>query len=817
MATGGSVDGLVSGLDTTTIISQLMSLERQPQNRLKTLKTSLGNEISVYQSLNSKFSALASKAQELARAAGWRAMKASSSSTAVTATASSNAAAGQLSFTVQQLARAGSVASTGTVASPSAVVAGGPVVVSRGADALGFSNVAGGAGLTTGSHTITVTQATSGASAVGTGALAGTTTFGADVTLDVTVSGVAKQYTISAGSYSQSQLATALTAASGGDLTATVDGAGVLTITTTHEGSAASLAVTGGTAAASLALATGGPATAGTNGLLTVDGGPVVTVTSAGPGGATTLTGPKGTVDASIASGLRVGTATVVNVDAGSGSLASLVDSINAAGAGISAAAVKVGATGYRLQISSTTTGADSNISVDTTNLTGGVASFATVQSGRDARIRIGEGAGAYDVTSRTDTITDLLPGVTVQLQAADPAATVTLTVAQDGNALADKVAALVDAANGALSTIKTNSTYDPETRKAGILLADGKARHLADRVYTAISSAVGDNSLGSAGAVGISLVRDGTIAFDRAKFLAAYAANPAAVADLFQEGGTATDSRVSYLAGSDNTQAGTYAVNITTPASQASATGTALSGAGILAAETIEVRVGGASGTTATYAASAGESLESVADGLNAAFAQQSLALSAQVVSGQLVLRSSAYGSTAKFEVRSSALGVAGEQTGLVAASGVWEQHAGVDVAGTINGVTATGNGQALIAPATDSTLGGLALTVTATTAGALGTFTYVPGIAARLDAAASDAIDFGTGSITTAISGRQQRITDIDSRIADWDVRLAAREATMRRQFAAMETALGNLRNQSNWLAGQLASLPTSSSSSQ
>ena len=32
------------------------------------------------------------------------------------------------------------------------------------------------------------------------------------------------------------------------------------------------------------------------------------------------------------------------------------------------------------------------------------------------------------------------------------------------------------------------------------------------------------------------------------------------------------------------------------------------------------------------------------------------------------------------------------------------------------------------------------------------------------------------------------------------------------MRRQFAAMETALGNLRNQSNWLAGQLASLPTS-----
>jgi flagellar hook-associated protein 2 len=376
-------------------------------------------------------------------------------------------------------------------------------------------------------------------------------------------------------------------------------------------------------------------------------------------------------------------------------------------------------------------------------------------------------------------------------------------------------VSALVDAANAAQSTIASNSTYDPETRKAGLLLADGNARRLADSVYSAISSLVPGSSLGSAGGVGISLGKDGTVAFDRNKFLAAYAADPAAVARLFQEGGTATDSHVAFLSGSDNTRAGTYAVNITQAAAQAERVGTGLSGAGLLAGETIEVRIGGGSGVTATYAAEAGETLDSVADGLNAAFAAQSMAMSAQVVGGQLVLRSSAYGSLASFEVRSSALGAAGEQTGLVAATGVWESHAGVDVAGSINGVTATGQGQALIAPALDSTLGGLALTITATVAGDLGTFTYIPGVAARLDAAASDAIDFGTGSITTAISGRQSRISQIDNQISNWDVRLAAREATMRRQFAAMETMLGKLRDQSNWLAGQLASLPTSSSS--
>jgi len=632
-----SVDGLISGLDTTTIINQLMSLERAPQDRLKTQKSAIGSEIAIYQTLNTKFSALAAKAQELARPAGWAVMKATSSSAAVTATATSSASAGQLSFTVQQLARAESVASTGTVASTAVIVATGPVT-------------------------------------------------------------------------------------------------------------------------------------------------------------------------------LHVGSETV-NIDPGNGSLSALVDAINASGAGISAAAVKVGTAGYRLQVSSTTTGAASTITVDTTNLAASLGSFATVQSGRDAVIRIGGGPGAYDVTSATNSISDLLPGVSVQLQQEDPDTTVTVSVARDSAAIADKVSALVDAANAALSTIASNSTYDPDTKKAGLLLADGNARRLADQVYTSISSLVAGSSLGSAGGVGISLVKDGTVAFDRNKFLAAYNADPSGVARLFQEGGTATDSRVTYLAGSDNTRAGTYAVDITQPALQASKTGTDLSGAGLLAAETIDVRIGGASGTTVSYAAQAGATLDDVADGLNAAFASKAVAMSASVQSGQLVLRTAAYGSLASFEVRSSALGVAGDQTGLVAAAGVWESHAGTDVAGTINGVTATGQGQALIAPALDPTLGGLALTITATAPGSLGTFTYTPGIAARLDAAASDAIDFGTGSITTAISGRQTQSKQLDDQISNWDVRLAAREATLRAQFATMETALGKLKDQSSWLAGQLASLPTSS----
>jgi len=40
----------------------------------------------------------------------------------------------------------------------------------------------------------------------------------------------------------------------------------------------------------------------------------------------------------------------------------------------------------------------------------------------------------------------------------------------------------------------------------------------------------------------------------------------------------------------------------------------------------------------------------------------------------------------------------------------------------------------------------------------------------------------------------------------VADWDIRLDQRRNTLQRQFSAMETALGSLKNKSSWLAGAL-----------
>jgi flagellar hook-associated protein 2 len=81
--------------------------------------------------------------------------------------------------------------------------------------------------------------------------------------------------------------------------------------------------------------------------------------------------------------------------------------------------------------------------------------------------------------------------------------------------------------------------------------------------------------------------------------------------------------------------------------------------------------------------------------------------------------------------------------------------------------------------------------------------------GIAGRLLGVARSASDSATGSLVKLAEGQDSLVKDITDRIAAWDLRLAKRKEMLTRQFGAMETALSSLKNQSNWLAGQLAQL--------
>jgi flagellar hook-associated protein 2 len=799
-----SIDGLISGLNTTDLISKLMQVEAAPQTALKQQLATLNSRIAAYQAINTKVSSMNDAANALSTAAGWSVWAATSTvPTAATATATSTAVGGSLTFTINQLASAHSLVSSGTVNATTAVVATAPILLAKGGGAYGISTITG-SGLTDGAHSLTVTQASAGATTTGTSAMAASTTISAaNNTLTANLDGVATTLTIASGTYTQSQLAAAVQTASGGKLTATVTNSGALTLATVNEGSAHSLQITGGNGLAALGLSAGS-SVSGTDGILKADNGATVTLNNVQAGTTTTLTSDTGgTIGVTLSGGLRVGTLAAKSLNVGDGSLDSVVSAINGAAMGVTASEVQVSAGVYKLQLNSTTAGATSTINVGA-NVFSGIGSMSTLTAAADAQLTVGSGAGAYNVTSSSNTVSNLVPGVTISLLTAGPQS-VTININQDASGLADKVQAMVDATNAALSEMKTDTDYDSTSKKAGLLIGDSTVTNLMQQIKRNFTDSVSGNPLVSASSAGIKLSDDGTsFTFDKTAFLAAYASDPSSVQGLFEAKGSTTDTSISVVSSpsSKNLTAANWAVNVTALATQASDSGAIIGSGKLNPAETISLRM---NGTTVSYTSANNDTLASIATGLNNAIAAAGLGLTVSTANGgnQLVVKSTAYGSASSFDVMSTKTG-----SGLVSTANTWQTHAGTDVAGTVNGVTFTGSGQLLTAPTSDTTLGGLILKVTSTTTGAHGTYSYNASVAQRLAASANQAIDPTTGNLSLLITGRQASVTTLNQEISDYDVRLQLRQQTLQAQFSNLETSLASLRDQGNYLTSQLSS---------
>lgn len=86
--------------------------------------------------------------------------------------------------------------------------------------------------------------------------------------------------------------------------------------------------------------------------------------------------------------------------------------------------------------------------------------------------------------------------------------------------------------------------------------------------------------------------------------------------------------------------------------------------------------------------------------------------------------------------------------------------------------------------------------------------------GIVARLKDVVKSSTDPVEGFLTSSIQGRERSKKDIETQILSWDRRLESRQATLQKQFSGLEVALQRLQSQSQYLAGQLGSLSSSSS---
>jgi flagellar hook-associated protein 2 len=829
MVTGPvSFSGLVSGLNTSSIISAEMAVYEQPLNNLQTEQSTINTKIADYQAINTQLLALQQSADALAEPSAFNEAYAAATSapSVATASVSSGTQTGSLTFAVDQLAVGSTQISAGTVASPNDIVTSSSVLVGSGGGALGIGSFAGGSGLASGAHTITVTQSSSGAMVSGTSSLPASTTIGAsNDQLDVVVNGAAQTVTLAAGTYTPSQMAQAVAAASGGSLTATASGSGQLSIATAQQGSSASLQVTGGSALTALGLSTGSTVL-GTDGVVDVDGTSTTVSDISGTGTTSVVmsSGTGGTMTVGISGGLSAGSMTADNLSVGSGSLASVVTAINGAGIGVTANALQVAPNSYALELTSNGTGTGSSTTIDSSAFAGsGLGTLLTTTAAQNALVSVG-GTGGYQVTSQTNALSGLLPGITINLQSVS-STPVTVSVTADGSSVANTVQSLVSAANQLLSTISADTAFNSQTKTAGPLNGDPSLTTLAQQVLAAVGEAVGRSGAGSDGtageSAGLAITSQGTITFNQTAFEAAYAKNPTAVQSMFTEGGSfvaslpAYGAQVSVVGATDNTSPGSYAVSISQSAQQAvdpgSATWASLTSS-LSQAETYTVTGGSA---TATYAATAGETLADIVNGMNATLAASGIDASAALIgsagSYQFELESAGYGTAATFGVTASG----SDQLGLTSGGST---YTGTDVAGTINGLAAIGSGQYLSSLNAGDNANGIVLQVTTpgiTSDTALGNVTYAPGFGQGLAHIAVTASLAPNGIIPVTIAGLQGTLAEVGSEISMQQQLVATQQAALTAEFTNMETTLSQLQSESSFLNEAFGGGTTSSSS--
>ncbi|HET7633394.1 MAG TPA: flagellar filament capping protein FliD [Burkholderiales bacterium] len=519
-----------------------------------------------------------------------------------------------------------------------------------------------------------------------------------------------------------------------------------------------------------------------------------------------------------------------ITITPGSDTLSGIRDAVNAADIGVSASIINDGS-GDVLVFSSQNSGTANSLKVTVTDDDGtntddaGLSQLAydptaAAGSGRNlSEIVAAQNASVVidgiAVSKSSNTISDALEGVTLNLLKAGAGPT-TLTIATDTDAIQAATQKFVDAYNGFTTTLKNLTAYDADTKVAAPLQGDSTTLSIERSVRSVLSLSVAyaPGKTAALPDIGITLQDDGTLAVDNTKLQQVIQDQPDLIGKLFAQAGTATDDLVNYSAAGANTQPGTYAVQLTQTASQGRLSGSAAAGLTItsgsndsldLTIDGIRANVTIGAGTYASADALAAE-LQSRING-NSAFADNGIGVTVTASTGVLSITSNRFGSASKVGIGAGA--AADNLFGATPAA-----VAGVDVAGTIDGLPASGSGRTLIG-ASGSAVDGLKLDIVGGTTGNRGTITVSQGYASRLQSLI-DGFLGDDGMLASRTDGINVTIKDLQQQEQAVNDQADAAEQRYRAQFTALDQLMSSLNSTSTFLQQQLANLPKITGSS-
>lgn len=523
-----------------------------------------------------------------------------------------------------------------------------------------------------------------------------------------------------------------------------------------------------------------------------------------------------------------------INIDNTNNTLDGIASAINGqSGLGVNASVLNTGS-GYKLVLTAANTGLSNAIDLsvvdgdgnntDASGLsqlsyTTGATNLTQTVPAKDAALTV----NGVSITRSSNTVSDAINGLTLNLSSTNVGSPATISVTQDTASAVKYVQDFVDKFNALQKVVADNTKFDASgTTKNGILLGDTSTQTVFSQVKDILGSTIkgletaSDRSLSD---IGLSTdVNTGKLTFDSTTFTQQLQAHPQDVAAIFSNQGRTTDPLISYGGSSVNTKVGTYNINVSQVATRGTLTGNVALGASTTIDtnnDNLTVKIDGTTSGNLTLSAGtytptqlAAELQTQINNDSTLAAAGKSVTVSVDS-SNQLQIISNTYGSSSTAEITAVDTNTTA-QLGLSIAAGT----TGVDVAGTINGQTATGSGQRLTA-ATGDASDGIYVDVKGGSTGSRGTVTYIQGIGQQL-------VDLVTGFLGAdgTITAKNDRLNSELKSIAqdrtDLQTRMDTLRTRLQKQFTAADMIVSKFKSTTSFLTSQFAAFAGTTSSS-
>lgn len=769
MAGLSSIDGIVSGLKTTEIVDSIMAVERRPVTLLQVQQQDTTNIITTFKAFQAKLLAMNSSALKMAQKAAFQKYSVNvSDEDYLTATASGRVSEGSYDIRVQAVARNHQIASQGFSDQSIASLGTGTITLSVGDGS---------------SKTITIDSTNN--------SLTGIKKAINDAAIGVTATIVndgskSNPYRLvltgnNTGAANRINIASNLT----GSRNLNFSSATIDAVEQVSRNSASTAAIALGPSAA-----------------YTGNQNKTYTFTVAGNGAQSV---GLDNVTLNWTDGTNSGTIIVSEADA-------------------EVALVGTGADGMKLTLSGGMLHGGDKFQVQT---------FAPLlQEASDAQIAVGSTGGTgspITVTSATNTFTDVVGGLSINVKKATPAdSSVSIDAQVDIDSIKSSINDFIKTYNDVNEFINDQNTYNTDTKESGVLFTE----YSLQSIQASMRGVLSQRLAGLTGqysqllAIGIRTGTDGQLYIkDSAKLESALRENIDNVINVFTSSGTTSTDKFEFVSAGTKSRVGEkFDIDITQAATQGRFQAGLITDPGTTpltltaANNRMKLSVDGLESNEIILSEKTYQSSEELVAEIQSRIdadtkvGGRGLTVSwvdAATGTGYLQFHSSTYGSTSKVNVIPAVPSPATTILGL--ASGFSQN--GLDVAGTINGETATGSGQILTGSDGNKSTAGLKVRVTLgerdLLSGAEGSITLAKGVAAKLNDLIDGLTASGTGLVDRRIKGYESQLKNLEDRISDYEDRLTKRRESLMAKFYAMEDVLASLNADSTYLSGQLESL--------